>query len=498
MGKRRLTCLLMCLLLLLGLNAPAFAEETTGTEATEEETTAMEETAASPTQITSADVDASVVNGCNGVDAQVPLRNDKLLETGTAGVLYEVTSGTLMYAENMDIRVYPGSFVKLMTALLAIEQGSLSDEIIVTSDALNTVPENSSVQGLLEGEVLTLEELLYSMIVASANDSAAVIANYIAGSQDAFVAAMNQKAAEIGCMDTNYTNVHGVHDDMQYTTPRDLLKIMVYALHYDIFQELIGAAQYYIPETNLSESRQLYSTNYMLSQLIMEGYYDNRVTGGKVASNQDGERSLIVTAKADGLSYIGIVTDTKPVYSSNGYSINEYREFTEMKSLLDLGFDNYEVKQILYEGQITDRLTVTNGTNSVAVGPVSAAASVLPKSVSSSGLSFRFQKLDNVISAPVEKGEIVNVVQVWYGSVCIAQSEIAAMNSSDVAAATLQSTQENTEENGAGLTKVLAVFGIILIVIIGFAAVLYIIRMIRTAALRSKRRRRRSSRRRSR
>lgn len=238
--------------------------------------------------------------------------------------------------------------------------------------------------------------------------------------------------------------------------------------------------------------------NYMRSQIIMEIYYDYRVTGGKVASNRSGERSLIVTAESNGLSYIGIVMNTKPIYESDGYTIQDFREFGEMKKILDLGFDNYEVKQILYEGQITSKFSVTGGENSVAVGPTKSVTAVLPKDASFNDLTFHFERTGGTLNAPVEKGQTLDICQVWYGSVCIAQSELIAMNSSQVSAKAVTSGTDDASIDTAGLQTALLVFGVIVGVIVGFAAILYIIRVIRRVRFQSKRRRRRNSRRRSR
>lgn len=498
MGKRCLICLFVCFVFFLNLGRAAFADETTTPETSAPTTAEPTEWTLPETYVDSLNTDASVISGCCTTEAQVPLRSDKLLDTGKAGILYELTSDTLVYGENMDATFYPGSFVKLMTALLAIEQGDLTQEITVTQEMLNDVPENSSVQGFLVNEVVTLEQLLYSLVVASANDAAIIIADSISGSEETFVEAMNQKAVQIGCTGTNYTNCHGVHDDQQYTTPRDLLKLMVYGLQYDMFKTLISTPQYWLAATNLSDIRRLDSTNYMMSQIIMEIYYDYRVTGGKAASNKDNERSLIITAEDGGLYYVGIVMDTVPVYSKDGYTIRTYNEFLEMKKVIDLGFDNYEVKQVLYDGQITNRFTVINGENSVAVGPTKSVMSVLPIDATINDLNLRFQRTGGTLNAPVEKGQILDILQVWYGSVCIAQSELVAMNSSKLATVSLENNTNSGELSTEGLIKALAVMGIILGVIIVFFVILYIIRFVRTAMFRSKRRKRRNSRRRSR
>lgn len=501
MKKNRFISFLICLLFCFSLSNNVSATETTGAQDTTvpTETTAPTETTPLP-EIQAGD--ASILNGCRGLDAQVPMRSDNILDTGSAALLFEVESETLMYAKNIDNREYPGGFVKLMTCIVALEHGSLSDMVRVTEEMYNQIPRGSMTLNypLQAGETLSLEDLLYAVMIHSANDAAVVVAIHIAGTQDAFVELMNQKAAEIGCKDTHYTNVHGIHDDEQYTTTRDLARIVAYGIQNKDFYALITTEMYHMADTELTPSgnRRLFSSNYMMGMMIMEDYYDYRVIGGKTATNKDNQRSAIILARDNGLYYIGIVMDTTPVRNLDG-KIKTYNEFIEMDKLLDIGFQNYQVSQILYEGQITSRFSVTNGENSVAVGPTKSVMSVLPADVSFDQLTLRFQRTGGTLNAPIEKGTTLDILQVWYGAVCIAQAELVAMNSSDVAV-----TQPNTGGNNfsqidlEGLISVLAVLGAIVVIIAGFIGVLYVIRWVRKMRLRSRQRRRRSSRRRSR
>ena len=509
MKMKRLFCLILGLCMTFAMVFPAYATGadggTTGdaapTETTQPESTAASQPVALPTQSAgSAEVDASVTSGCHSLDAQVPLRTDPVLTTGKAGLVYEVNCDTLVYGLNVDSSFSPGSFVKLMTAIVALEKGELSQSITVTQENIDHVPEDSNTFGLEAGEELTLEQLLYCMVLDSANDAAVIIAEHLYGDQASFVAAMNERAAKLGCTATNFTNVHGIQDAQQYTTPRDLARIVAYGVRNESFVKLISTDRYTI-ETNVNRDQStVFSDNYMLSQVINTNYVDERCTGGKAASNAERQRSLIITAEQNGLSYIAIVMETQPVFDNEGgYTIDDYREFPEMAKLLDLVFDQYEGKQILYEGQVASRLPVTGGANAVAATPTRSVRSVLPASVGMDGLTMHYVRTGGSLTAPVKAGDVVDILQIWYGAVCIAQSELVAMNDSKFAEAV-----ENTQSQGAdvwnsdGLTKVLAIFGMIVGVILGFILILYIIRWVRTAMLRSKRRRRRNARRRSR
>ena len=162
------------------------------------------------------EADASVTNGCNTLDGQRPvLGSDKLVDNTSAAVLYEASTDTLMYADNADAKMSPASLTKILTALIAIEKANLTDAVTVRSQVLATVSQNAVVVDLVADEVLTVEDLLYCMMVGSGNDAAAVLADQVMGSQKKFVDEMNRYAASIGCNNTVFTNVHGLHNEKQ-------------------------------------------------------------------------------------------------------------------------------------------------------------------------------------------------------------------------------------------------------------------------------------------
>ena len=136
------------------------------------------------------------------------------------------------------------------------------DVIVVKENVLATVPISAVSVDLQVDELVTLEDLLYCMMVASANDAAAVIAEHISGDISAFVTEMNQRAAQIGCTDTVFTNVHGLHDDDQYTTARDIAKILAVASENTLFMDVFSAVEYDMPATNKTDARNLVSGNY--------------------------------------------------------------------------------------------------------------------------------------------------------------------------------------------------------------------------------------------
>jgi len=312
-----------------------------------------------------------------------------------------------------------------MTALVAIERGELSDEVIVSDSAINSIPYDAVSMKLSVGEVITLENLLYGLMVGSANDAAAVIAEHIACSQQKFVELMNQYAQDIGCIGTTFTNVHGLHDDSQHTTARDSARILDAALKNEMFYKIFTTVSVDIPATNKAEMRHL-STGNSLMDKTSRLYFDGRAIGGRTGVTQDGRRCLAAAVKTNGMLLISIVMGAESVYQEDGYSAISVGGYQETSKLFDLCDSKFKAAQILYPGQILRQLSVANGSSDLVIGPKETLTAVLPKDATAANLSFQY--LDKIFQAPVAAGDLVSRVQVWSDGMCIAQTDLFAMN----------------------------------------------------------------------
>ncbi len=450
MIKKLLTYLLICIFILSGPYCViGAAADTTQTDASARE-------------------DLSVLEGSHTISAKhAILGSGQLVKNVDAAFMYEVQSDTLMYAWNADVRMYPASLVKMLTALIAIEQGDLSDIVTVKESVISTLPDDAVSSSLQADEQISLIDLLYCMMVDSANDAAAVIADYISGSQRAFIELMNQYAAELGCSDTNFTNVHGLHDEQQYTTARDIAKILSVAIKNESFKTLFSTVQYTVPATNKYAERKLTTGNYLMTKPDgMDIYFDARVIGGRTGVTEDGSRCLAVYAEENGLQLISIIMGSKSVYEDDGYTVRSFGGFKETSSLLDHGFDGYQYSQILVKDQSIRQISVINGNDYVTLCPEISAATVLPINISSSQLTYRYLDAGEV-SAPVKRGDKLSSVQVWYRDICIAQADLYAMNAVTLAAP-LQFYDGSNNGIGAG-TVLLTVFIILIICAVAFA-----------------------------
>ena len=169
--------------------------------------------------------------------------------TSQAGALFDLTDREVLYSKDAFEKLYPASITKVMTALIAIKYGNLEDQVTVTEDAVITET-GATLCGIQPGDTLTLEQLLYGLMLPSGNDAGAAIAIHMSGSIDAFADKMNEEAKRLGATDTHFMNPHGLHDEDHYTTAYDLYLIFNEALKYPEFRTVTGSTAYTANYTN--------------------------------------------------------------------------------------------------------------------------------------------------------------------------------------------------------------------------------------------------------
>ena len=233
-----------------------------------------------------------------------------------AALLIDPTTDEILYELNIHEELYPASLTKIMTALLtleAIERGDLAlDQVLTASAAAVDLPYDASSANLVEGEQLTVEQLLYCILVVSAADACNVLAEAVSGSIDAFVELMNQRAAQLGCEDTHFVNAHGYHDDRHYSTAWDLYLITRAAREYETFNTIVATGRFEVPATNLSDRRVYYTTNYLLNGYRNADYVYSAANGIKTGNHSNAGYCLIASAAKNGRSLLSPVWTTSP------------------------------------------------------------------------------------------------------------------------------------------------------------------------------------------
>ena len=249
-----------------------------------------------------------------------------------AAILMDANTGVILYSKNIHERLYPASTTKIMTALLAMENGNLDDMVEFSHDAVFSVPTDGSNMGMDVGESITLEECLYGIMVASANEAANAAGEYVSGSIEDFVNLMNERAKEMGCTDTHFVNPNGLHDPQHYTSAYDLALISSYFFQNEMLRKIGNTARYHFEPTP-TQPDDFYKNN---KHRLINGEipYDG-VLGGKTGYTDDSKQTLVTCAEQNGMRLICVVLREESP-----------DQFTDTVELFDYGFQNFQVLNI--------------------------------------------------------------------------------------------------------------------------------------------------------
>lgn len=491
MKKNILIALLLCMALLFQLTAlPISAEAADDPTAQTEPSAALTNPSATPGQFGS----ESILNGCRTIEGQVPLSgSERRLDTAQAVFVFDTKTNTVVYSYNPDLKLSPGTLAKIVTALVAIESCELDEVVVCHSKNISRLPGGTQNVKLKELEELTVEQLLYCLILHGANDAAIALAEHIAGNMESFVTLMNARIQKIGCVNTQFANVHGLDNGSQYTTARDMAKILIEAQKNEKLKEILNTTSYEVPATNRSEARSLTCQNYLIDEITVAKYYDKRVTGGLASYSDKAGANLACSAENSQLSLVLVILGCDRIFASNGWLPTYYGNFDEMIELLEFAFNGFKSCRILYEGQSLYQLPVTGGECSVVVQPNVNYDSVLPADCQFDNLIKNITNSE--IIAPIKEGDVVATISLWYRSSCVAEAELYAM--SDVQPASGTAAQAGAAGGSDGSSGVSSVIMTVCLGILAVVGVYLVVNAMRRAYGRAKRRRRRANRRRS-
>jgi len=321
-------------------------------------------------------------------------------------VLIDANTGTILAEKNANQKMYPASLTKIMTAILAIEMGNLSDVITVDKDTPHEI-EGSHV-ALEPGEILTLKDLLYALMLPSANDAASVVAKHYGGSIEKFATLMNEKAKEIGAYNTHFVNPHGLHDENHYTTAADLALIAKYAMTNETFREIVSTVKYEIQPTNKkTETRYFATLNKLLynsgsNQIYVDGVYISPfyeyATGAKTGYTPEAGNCLVATATKNGTDLIAV--------AMKGVSLEMYQD---AHNLFNFGFNEYESKTLINKNTYIKNVEIKNGdSKEISVITESNLTALVKKS---SDKNIKSNVVINDITLPLEKNQVVGKIE---------------------------------------------------------------------------------------
>lgn len=253
--------------------------------------------------------------------------------TSTAAVVMETSTNTILYGKNMDHPLYPAAAVKIMTMLVALENSSLDDEVVITATGVSGATDGGANIAAQMDEIFTMEQCLYAIMMASANDIAMQVAEHVGGSLEAFVDMMNTRAKELGCTGSVFTNPTGLPDENQHITAHDMALIMKAAIENETFRTIAAASTYTIPATNVSGGERVLANNFSMLNPSSPVYYEGCLGGREGATAVSGS-TLACAAERNGMQIVAVVLQ----------NVNDQIE-TETISLMDYAFQNFQMFQ---------------------------------------------------------------------------------------------------------------------------------------------------------
>lgn len=249
-----------------------------------------------------------------------------------SAILMEANTGVILYAKNIDEKSYPASTTKLMTCLITVENSELNEIVEFSHDAVFSIESGSSNIGIDPGQSMPIEECLYGILVASANEVANAVAEHVAGSTEAFADLMNQKAEELGCKNTHFVNAHGLYHENHYTTAYDLALIARACFQNELISKIANTSSYHFVATANQPDDFIQRNKHKLitGEIAYEG-----IKGGKTGYTDEARQTLVTCAEKNGMKLICVVMKEETP-----------DQFHDTVKLFDYGFSNFSVVNV--------------------------------------------------------------------------------------------------------------------------------------------------------
>ena len=357
-----------------------------------------------------------------------------------AAYVVELTSGTVVYSDNANEKMYPASTTKLMTALLAIEHvesgsGSLSDIIIFSEEAVYGISRDTMHINISVGEKLSVEQVLYAILLPSANEACLGMAEYVAGNIPDFVELMNARAQELGMANTHYVTTNGLHDDEHYTTAYDMSLLMQEVLKHEVLVRIMSTANYVLPETNMSLSRSLSNTNKCIH--TENEYYNPYVVCGKTGFTTPAGNTLVTYSEVGEQKYVCVFLKA-----------NQGMTFSSTDKLMDYFAENVDLVKI--ENLIDYAVAVPADGNSTIMAQPAVSFSILAHKGDDIGSYRKEYSLKESVSLPVYAGDAVGTLYLYDGETLVASVSMVSRANYGVSEETTAASSEPVSSDGSG------------------------------------------------
>lgn len=355
-------------------------------------------------------------------------------------LLFELETQNILYSKYPDKKMYPASVTKIMTAIIALENGNLDD--VITVDEKTPYEIYGSSIALEAGEQLTLKDLLYALLLPSANDAAEVIAKHYGKTTESFVNLMNNKAKELGCTNTHFVNPHGLHNNNHYTTAYDLMKITTYAMKNDIFRKIVSQPRYTIPKTNKKEERKIITTNNLLLNTSPYYIYVNGIKTPRQYSNVIGikngytdqaKNTIVAGVEKKNMTIIAIVL------KGRGTDL-----YTDAHNLFNYSFENFEKLKLISANEFVEDINIEDIKEPLALvtkNPVNYITKINSK------MNIEKNIITYDVSLPIARGDVMGKVEYKSNGKIIGYTNIVSTRDITVESQNVFSNKKNFFSN---------------------------------------------------
>ena len=397
---------------------------------------------------------------------------------------------SILYAKNIHKKSYPASTTKLLTCLIAVEQGNLDDMVSFSDTAIFSVPTDGSKIGMDVGESITLEQSLYGILVGSANEVANAVGEYISGSLEEFINLMNERAAQLGCTDSHFMNTNGLHDDNHYTSAYDLALISAAFFQNDMLCKIGNTDRYEFTATATQPDDFILKNKHRL--ITGEDPYDG-ILGGKTGYTDQARQTLVTCAEQNGMRLVCVV-----------FKEESPSQFTDTIELFDYGFHNFQLMNISehedkYQIEPSGFLQTGNdifGSSKPILTIDNNSSVIIPNTVS-------FDDLDSTIDYNVSDENRIAQIEYSYNDTYVGSAylELAADNASnyefDTNLETTNISVEKSDEESAGPDQNNIIFinvKKVLIIVLSTAFIMIVLFILRAFTINNRNARRRQNR----
>lgn len=378
-----------------------------------------------------------------------------------SAILLEANTGAILYAKNIDEKMYPASTTKLMTCLIAAENSALDETVTFSHNAVFSIEPGSSNIGIDEGQSMPMEECLYGILAASANEVANAVAEHIAGSTETFAEMMNEKAAQLGCKNTHFANAHGLFDKNHYTSAYDLALIARAFFQNELLAKIGNTASHHFKATATQPDDFIVRNKH---QLITGAIPYEGIKGGKTGYTDEARQTLVTCAEQKGMKLICVIMKEE-----------DPEQFYDTVKLLDYGFTNFSIINVAenenkYSIQNFNFFNTSNdifGNSNPILSLNKDSYLIVPKAV-------KFEELDSEISYDTDKDGEVAAINYYYHNAYLGTATVDLVQKAPAHEST-QNTASFSEIEKAEPNIIVINIKTVLIIVLTIAILLIII-----------------------